>query len=211
MKGEASIPMGTVDSRAFHVLGELSDPRGERVSATLRAKNPNVLFIVTRSCNLNIVVYEGRIDSKHPTRLDSKAPVDIYWLNLEQKYASVAREKKIPHDRDELSWMERKLAYGAKAKASKSLSGTFALKMNALASLPIQIGIDPKSNRPRAYLELHPNGNKPPGTPEGILCFLERVYVHVIYNKLKVPDVDRIIYYGTSVAENKQIQQQVIR
>ena len=142
MRGEAKGAMAVVDSRSFHVVADASDPQGGKVTAALRHKNPNTLFVIARSCNLNVVVVEALIDAQHPTRLRSK-PLDIYWLNLEAKYAQAARRRGSLHDRDELSWPERKLAYGAKAKPSKTVPGIFTIRMNALPSLPIRLGIDP--------------------------------------------------------------------
>src|SRR5579871_2022312 len=173
--GESIRAIGAVDSRSFYVHGDEADPEGAKVTAELRQKNPNVLFVIARSCNLNLVVYEGVVDNKRPTRLHEEMPVDIYWLTLDPKEWHKSRKKKMPHDRCELAWPERKLAYGAKTKPSKSRPGTFALHMNASPNLPIRVGIDPKSGRPRALLELHPKGDKSPGEKGGIPCHLDRI------------------------------------
>lgn len=209
--GEVKKAMPMVDSRSFHVVGDEKDVQGGKATAALMAKNPNVLFVVSRSCNLNLVVYEGVVDQKCPTRLQSDHPLDIYWLNLEHKYAQAARKKHQPHDRDELSLIERKLAYGAKAKHKHHNDGTFKIKMNALKTLPLRLGIDPKTNRPRVLIYLDPTGKLPPGNPAGIPCFLERIYVNVIFRKMSLPDVDWYIYYATSTLDSKPIQQKIIR
>jgi len=212
MIGEASAPITVTDSRSFHVTADAKDVEGVAVWKRLREKNPNVLFIIARSCNLNVLVYEGCIDKKHNKRLNTETPVDIYWLNLEPKFTLGNRKKKIPHDRDELSWVERKLAYGAKPKMSKSVPGTYHLRMNALPTLPIKIGIDPKTSRPRAYLRLNPASTEQPTDqdPKGVLCILERIYVHVVF-KVGVPDVPWLVYYGSSVLDGSPIKQKIIR
>lgn len=208
--GQASKEIGVVNRESFYIVADEKDIEGAKVTAALMKKNPNVLFTICRSCNLNVVVYEAIVDKKHTKRLHAEKPVYIYWLNLEAKYAQAARKKKQPHDCDELSFPERKLAYGAKAKPT-DLAGVFRLKMNVLPSLPIHVGIDPKTNRPRATLELHPSGQHPPGTKGGTLAFLERIYVHVVFDKLGIPNVPWLTYYGTSIKDNKPIQQKVIR
>jgi hypothetical protein len=84
--------------------------------------------------------------------------------------------------------------------------------MNALKSLPLYLGIDPVTDRPRTFIELHPGGDKPPGTPGGVPCILDRIYVHVVFKLGGIPDVDWLVYYGTSAsAQRKPIQQRVNR
>jgi Domain of unknown function (DUF4833) len=208
--GEVKRAMGVVDSKTFYVVGDEKDQQGVKASRDLMQKNPNVLFVIARSCNLNLVAYEAVIDQKCGTRLFSDKPLDIYWLNLEKKYANAARKKQQPHDRDELSFIERKLAYGAKTKTS-SIQGTYKIKMNALPSLSIHLGIDPKTNRPRALVNLDPTGKLPPGTKGTTPCFLERIYVNVVMKTLTLPDVDWYVYYGVSAVDGKPIQQTVVR
>jgi hypothetical protein len=209
--GQATKEIPIINREGFYIVREEKDDEGAKATAALMKKNPNVLFVISRSCNENVVCYEAAVDKKHPNRLHSEKPVSIYWLNWEPKYAHAARKKKQAHDCDELSYPERKLAYGAKPKSTDK-PGVFRLKMNVLPSLPIHIGIDPKTNRPRATLELHPSGQHPPGTKGGTLAFLERIYVHVIFNKLGIPNVPWLVYHGTTTdASHKPIQQKVIR
>lgn len=208
---EAKTQISCVDSRSFFVVGSDADPEGGLATSELRKKNPNVLFVIARSCNLNLVVYEGMIDTKSHTKLNSANPVDIYWLNLEKKYADVARKNKQLHDRDELSWPERNLAYGATAKPSKKSPGTYRLAMNVLPVLPIKVGIDPRSNRPRAFIRLDPTGKNEPGSFTGTThAYLDRIFVHVVWHGA-LPDVDWLTYYGTTLHNLKPIQQKVIR
>jgi hypothetical protein len=212
LAGEAAAGMSVVDSRSFWVAPEAKDEQGSSVLRALRLKNPNVMFVVARSCNANVVVYEGRIDRKHPKRLDPKEPVDIYWLNLEDKYRIENRNKGVPHDRDELSWAERRLGYGAKSKADKGLpGGTFRLRMNAHPSLFLHMGVDPRSNRPRAVITLDPAGKLEPGDKRGSPCVLDRIFVHVVWRHRVQPDVDWLVYHGTDLASQLPVQHKVVR
>lgn len=210
--GESKNVISVVSNTSYYVNGSLKDLEGGLVTVELMKKNPNVMFVIARSCNTNIVAYEGKIDSKHSNKLNEDDPIDIYWLNLDPKYAEKNRKNKIPHDRDELTWPERKLGYGASAKTTKKKQGIFTLKMNALPSLKIKMGIDPKTNRPKALIYLHPTNDKPPGDKTGtaIPCFLQRIFVHVIW-KHAIPDVDWLIYYGISTIDQKLIQQKITR
>jgi hypothetical protein len=211
MEKEANKPIEIVNSRSFSLDVHDNDHQSQKVTQDLKEKNPNVMFIVARSCNLNVVAYEGMVDKKHPTKIDSRDPLDIYWLNLEKKHRDDARAKKQKHDRDELSWPERRFGYGAKAKLLKN--GTFRLFMNADKSIPIRLAIDPKSNRPRAFLELDPTHQKAPGTQNQNLplCILDRIFVHVIYKLGAIPDVDWLVYYGRRVSDGSLVHQKVIR
>ena len=213
MQGLAKRPLSTVQhSTTFHVSDTAihEKDQGLAVWKELKTHNPNLLFIVARSCNVNVVAYDARVDVKHPTRMNSKDVIDIYWLNLEPKYTENARKKGVAHDRDELSWIERKLGYGAITKELKQSVGCYRIKMNAMTSLKIKLGIESTTNQPRAYLRLDPTGKHKPGSSNAIDCFLDRIYVNVVW-KLSGPDVDWLIYYGTSVADGKPMEQKVVR
>jgi hypothetical protein len=58
------------------------------------------LFHIERSKNKNIVCYDFKIDASG--KPDKKMPVDVYWINREE----------YPGKRGELSYIQRKLAYG---------------------------------------------------------------------------------------------------
>jgi hypothetical protein len=67
---------------------------------------PTVFLVVKRSKNANLVVYEAVLDDKRNLRA-----VDIYWLDLEEKYRVDARARGRMHDRDEFGPFDRG-AYG---------------------------------------------------------------------------------------------------
>jgi hypothetical protein len=212
MVGAADAPISVVDGRLFSVASEMRDEQGAAAFVALRKRNPNVLFVIARSWNLNLVAYEGRIDQADAKRLDQKDPVDIYWLNLAPDLVRAARAAGTIHDKDSLGSLERRAAYGLSVEPEKLAPGCFRLLMNAKKDLAIRAGIDKASGRPRAYIELHPDGRHQPGehAPGGIICFLERIYVNVIRSLLSF-DVDWLVYYGTSVAGGRPVSQKLIR
>eukprot|EP01084_Bolivina_argentea_P070090 127485_1 len=68
-----------------------------------------VLFWIERSKNKNIVVYEA---DKNPSTADHYNTVVGYWLDIDPEFVKAARKKGVNSDRAELSYMEKKLAYG---------------------------------------------------------------------------------------------------
>lgn len=69
--------------------------------ATLVAKADSRLFHISRSLNANIVCYDARIVNG---KLDANSPVHVYWHNNTDR----------PGAEDELSVLQRKMAYGYK-------------------------------------------------------------------------------------------------
>lgn len=59
------------------------------------------LFFIARNTNGNIVMYDSL-----PSRIDA------YWLMIDKKHQQKAREKGKLHDREELTGVETRLAYG---------------------------------------------------------------------------------------------------
>jgi len=64
-------------------------------------EHPECLFFIKRNTNKNIVVYESNFDTNG--YLDKKQPIKISWIMKEKN-----------GEREELSYIERKLAYGIK-------------------------------------------------------------------------------------------------
>ena len=71
-----------------------------------RKERPNILFIIERSKNMNIVVYEADVKDG---KLDPKEPVKAFWLDIDPEYVKRAGEKS---DKVELSMVEWSMAYG---------------------------------------------------------------------------------------------------
>jgi hypothetical protein len=70
---------------------------------SLKQQNPNILFIIKRSKNDNVIVYEWIPDQQI---------VQCYWLDIDPAYQKAARSRGIKSDRVELNFIERNQAYG---------------------------------------------------------------------------------------------------
>jgi hypothetical protein len=89
------------------------------------AEQAHTLFVVTRSKNANVVKYDARI-TKAGT-LDKRAPIDAYWL----MYAADGR-------REELTFLERKLAYGFSISNVTDTTGTLSLTACAERTITLE-------------------------------------------------------------------------
>lgn len=83
------------------------DPYIEEYLAKLA--NPNILFIISRSKNKNIVVYEAKMEGG---TIKASDPIDAYWLDIDPEYVEKARAKGVESDRVDLNMIERNMAYG---------------------------------------------------------------------------------------------------
>ena len=86
--------------------------RAQQVTAYL-AKHPvsNLLMTLTRNKNQNFVCYQAMLQKGGQCFMSSK-PVDVFWLDIEPSYQEAARRAGRTHDRCELSWLERRHAFG---------------------------------------------------------------------------------------------------
>lgn len=86
------------------------------------------LFRIERNTNINIIQYDAQVG---PTgKLDSKKPVVAYWIRLAEH-----------RQREELSWIQRKFAYGFKSKFDRK-TDTATLEMAADIGRPIKVQRD---------------------------------------------------------------------
>jgi hypothetical protein len=125
------------------------------------------LFHIARSKNQNIVYYDIRLD--RAGRLDRRDPVDAYW----RLHAENGR-------REELSWLERKLAYGHEVEAVSEQG--FTLRLAALDARKIAVQL--QQGRYRATTSIR-----------GQQAILTRIYVRT--NEAIVPKVLSVDLHGS--------------
>src|SRR4030042_179644 len=109
------------------VLVLLPAPAAARIKAS-------PLFIIERSKNANVVHYDARLTADG--ELDSKEPVIAYWVKL-------ARDGR----REELSWIEKKKAYGFEIKPDPEAKG---YKMTLVADPQRQLTVKKEGDAVRA-------------------------------------------------------------
>ena len=154
----------------------------------LRASSPNVLFVIARSKNLNIVVYEARVGGDG--HLDSAEPVTVYWLDIDPEYQKANRAKGIASDRVELGAIERRMAYGLSSSAVPGQPGAFHVRLVAfperVVTVSVEAGAGGGSARPVARMLI--NGSQ---------CVLERIFVQASEHWLNpLPTVQHVDVSG---------------
>ena len=111
----------------------------------LRAASPNVLFVIGRSKNLNIVVYEAKLAGSG--ELDSKEPVVVYWLDLDPAYQKQKRDKGVTSDRLELNYIEKTLAYGLSSQPDSGRPGHHTVHLVAFKTRAVDVYFDRAKGR----------------------------------------------------------------
>jgi len=171
--------------------------------AELQKTNPNVLFIIARSKNLNLVVYEALVEEKNKKLLASKKPIDVYWLDVDPAYIAASRKKGIMTDRVDLNFLEKKLAYGVNFEPIKDSSNEYLLKLVALSDRRISLSIEEKTGLPRATITLTDTSGK------AAACYLEKVYVSSTEGYIRTT-VNFVEIFGVVISTGEKMVERVI-
>jgi hypothetical protein len=126
------------------------------------------LFIIERSKNANVVHYDARLTADG--ELDPNEPVIAYWVKL-------AKDGR----REELSWIEKKKAYGFEIKPDPSVKG-YKMTLVADPQRPIIVKKEVDAFRAEGVIEGHP-------------AVLEKMYIEAS-DGLTGPKVEYIELYG---------------
>jgi len=174
---------------------KVSNDKGEKIIAELQAKNADIVFVIARSKNANIVVYEAlrTEDKKH---LNSKSPLDVYWLDIDPEYVKKARAKGKQDDREDLNMFEKQFAYGIKVEAT----GDGAYKIS-LVALPARIATLFMTPDGKAQLNIEISGKQ---------CRLQRIYVHSVERTLRPPKVEYVELFGIDPSTGAQAYEKII-
>ena len=164
---------------------------------SLRATSPNVLFLIARSKNLNLVVYEAKLTSSGA--LDPSDPVTVYWLDIDPEYQKANRAKGISSDRVELGSIERRLAYGLSSTPVQGRSGEYQVRLVAFPDRVVTVSVDPATKRPVARMLI-----------AGSQCQLERIYVTATEHWLNpMPTVNHVDVTGVD-GTGKRVTERII-
>lgn len=156
---------------------------------------PTIAFIIERSLNKNVVVYEGLVDEA-TGQLRTDKPLDVYWLDLDPAYVEKNRKKGKNHDRDELNMVERNMAYGVKCEPIKGDEGSYTM---TLVALPQRKGIMKMvDGLPKAIMEI--NGQQ---------CYLTSIYVESKQGMIGLPKVVYVLVNGVSIETGEQQQERI--
>ena len=140
------------------------------------APTPDPLFHIERNKNANIVQYDAQVGENG--LLYSKKPVEVYWVRL----ASDGEVK-------ELTWVQKKYAYGVTVKLNKDKS-TARLKMAANLGRSIRIGRDGEDYRAIADIDGRPS-------------YIDKIFIHATGSGPSTK-VDYIDIFGVTMNGHKE-------
>ena len=136
----------------------------------------DALFHIERSKNANIVQYDAQLDSSG--NLLSKEPISGYWIRH-------AEQGQV----EELSWAQKKFAYGFKVKLKPEEN---TAKMELAAKLGRSITVMQSDNDYKAMTDI-----------EGVASYLDRIFIHSSGKGLSTK-VDYIELFGQSVSDQTE-------
>ena len=199
--------------RGVGSLGPLTLIRGKRYPDD----NKNVCLILRRSKNANIVVYEAKVenplDSMHEPALSVAETLEGYWQDLDPKAQAKKRKKGIMSDRDDLNYIEKKMAYGFSCTRSTTEIDAYTVTMVALPTRPMTLRLKQlpfaTSADERSAVEFVPIMCL---KINGVDCVLESIYVHATEPKhvWNLPTVEYIELHGFAMKTGDRVMETVI-
>ena len=159
----------------FAILALLGAPAAAQIKTS-------PLFIIERSKNANVVHYDARLTADG--NLDPEEPVIAYWVRL----AEDGRRK-------ELSWIEKKKAYGFTIKPDPSVNG---YKMTLIAAPGQQITVKKEKDVVRAEAVI-----------DGRPAILEKMYINAS-DGVTGPKVHYIEVYGKDLQTGEQRREKMV-
>ncbi|GAB3998544.1 hypothetical protein GCM10028807_46520 [Spirosoma daeguense] len=148
------------------------------------ALSPNQLFYLQRSKDANTVIYEARLTADRI--LDPTKPVDVYWMRYAEK-----------GQREDLSSVQWRMAYGYTHKAAKQASNTYNVSLHAFQERPLQITYH--HGKPVAMMQI--NGQK---------ACLRKVFVQVDPKPHLIPHVAYVDMFGTTLETGQPVYERII-
>lgn len=112
--------------------------RAPTTTTQILQETPSVFMVCSRSKNKNMVVYEANVQADGTLHPDY--PLVGYWLILEPSYQ---QERKEPHDREELSWIDT-FAWGFSTERLTPTTASFTFRQ--FPDLSFRVHLNSKGN-----------------------------------------------------------------
>lgn len=167
-----------------------------KVYQDMKKKIPNLIFLIERSKNKNVVVYEGILTA--PGKLNAEKPVDVYWQDIDPAYVAANRKAGKMDDRSDLNMIESQFAYGVSTKPAAK-AGEYEVH---LVALPDRACVELLDDKGLPQIRITLNGKQ---------CYLVRVYVHSVERWLNpMPKVEYVDISGYDIATGQLVTERVI-
>lgn len=157
-------------------------------------ESQNVAFVIQRSKNHNVVVYEGVVDPR--TSHLAQKPIEVYWLKIDPAYVDRNRKAGIMVDRVELNFLETWKAYGVTIVEHREAEVEFTL-----VSLPGRTFTMKLCSKLGVYRAM--------GTINGETVILHRVFVESKENFFGLPTVIAVHLMGLHHETNEILQETI--
>lgn len=142
-------------------------------------REPNQVFYVQRSMNANTIVYAARVKDGG---FDPAQPVEVFWRRYEEE-----------GQRQDLSSLERRFAFGVKAEPARGQPGSYVVRVVSYPDRPALLRM--VNGVPQLELKVA-------GEPS----VLDHAYLHLDESG-RVPRVTQVDLYGTSLRTGKPVSE----
>nr|WP_322624294.1 DUF4833 domain-containing protein [uncultured Flavobacterium sp.] len=140
------------------------------------------LFYIQHSNNHNTFVYDANVTAQ--SKLDADDPIDVYRLTYEKSKNGI---------REELTQVQRKMAYGVEINSADATLCEFTLAAYPAKKLVLRLGKDGKP-----YVTANVNGKN---------IIVKRLYLQM--GKLRT-NVLHIDFYGKDIATGKEVSERLM-
>jgi hypothetical protein len=108
-------------------------PHSANLTQDISRLHPSIFLVCYRTKNKNVVIYEANVvNGKF-----ADTPIDAYWLLLEPSYQAPRTKKGIRHNREELSWLDKRFAWGYTQRRLSDLEAE--ITFNNFPKVPLRI------------------------------------------------------------------------
>lgn len=145
----------------------------------------NMLFYLQRSKNTNTVIYEAKVDQTG--KLVRELPVTAFWRDYELG----------EHVRNDLTYVENKMAYGVETEELKDGSGTYLMRLKAFKERAVTVAKN-KMGKYEGLMEI--NGRK---------AVLKRIFIEA-KEGLMTPTVVHVDLFGIDPETGESVFERIL-
>jgi len=187
------------NERKAHPLDEVLKRHESQLGQLLviRDRIPNTTFIIERSKNKNVVVYEAKVGSDGKPHAEK--PLEVYWQDIDPAYVAANRKKGKMDDREDLNMIESTMAYGISTKPHEKHRHHHRVNCVAIKDKQLVLYQD---DHGRCHIRTTINGKE---------ANLVRVYVHSVERMfLPMPKIEYVEFFGFTVDTHEFVVEKVV-
>ncbi|MDP4266422.1 MAG: DUF4833 domain-containing protein [Bacteroidota bacterium] len=175
-------------SRQMYFIDDLKKTTKQNITKTNTYKSDRLLFYIGKSTNKNIVAYY--INLLPDGRINSDEPIHPCW-KLYQKGQEGAES--------ELSFLQRKFAYGIECKSIDKQNNNYVAKLVCYKRKNIYLKKLNKESNYKAYIEINSQ-----------LAVLNKIFITIDGGSLLCPNITKIEISGQNVTSGLEVSEIII-